>query len=251
MPLNIAIQNLIASSNFSQADTIRKCEELGVKIEKSTLSKILYGKIKNPNIEILTAIAKVCNGDLEKLLLEKDFDNSPQKIKDILINLKIKSSNVAKNFIENEFDEEKEKNIKKALSNEPISDFIINLLNLKERDMDINELFVKEDNEKLNKLIDNKFSKLNILLGITIGDNGMSPIVPKDSKVTIQFKNEYQINDIILVNIVKDNKFIARYVKIEEDKIFLYGINKNIQIEEYKKNEIILMGKITRVTTNV
>ena len=45
MPLNIAIQNLIASSNFSQADTIRKCEKLGVKIEKSTLSKILYGKI--------------------------------------------------------------------------------------------------------------------------------------------------------------------------------------------------------------
>lgn len=251
MPLNRAIQNLIANADFGQADTIRKCRELGMEIDKSTLSKMVHGKIKEPNLEKLEVIAKACNGDMEKLLIEMDFDHSPQRIKDILINLKLKSSNVAKNFIENEFDEETEKKIKRSISNEPIADFLMSLSNLKESDMDINKLFVKEDNEAFNKIMDNKFSNLNISLGITIADNGMNPIVPKDSKVTIQLKNEYQINDIILVNIIKDNKFVARYVKIEDDKIFLYGINKNTKIEEYKKNEVIFLGKIVSVTINI
>ena len=251
MPLNRAIQNLIANADFSQADTIRKCRELGMEINKSTLSKMVHGNIKEPNLDKLEVIAKVCNGDMEKLLIEMDFDHSPQRIKDILINLKLKSSNVAKNFIENELDEETEKKVKRAISNEPIADFLMDLSNLKESDMDINKLFVKEENEVFNKIIDNKFRNLNISLGITIADNGMSPIVPKDAKVTIQFRNEYQINDIILVHRVIDNKFIARYVKVEEDKMFLYGINKNNQVEEYKKNEVIFVGKIVSVTINI
>lgn len=41
MPLYRSLQTIIANANLGQADTIRKCKELGVEINKSTLNKIL------------------------------------------------------------------------------------------------------------------------------------------------------------------------------------------------------------------
>ena len=114
MPLYRSLQTIIANANLGQADTIRKCKELGVEINKSTLNKILCGKIKKPNIQTLEIIAKVCNADIYKLLLEMDFDNTPKKIQDILINLKLNTSDIAKNLIENEFCEDIEKEVKKV-----------------------------------------------------------------------------------------------------------------------------------------
>jgi len=249
MPLYRSLQTIIANANLGQADTIRKCKELGVEINKSTLNKILCGKIKKPNIQTLEIIAKVCNADINKLLLEMDFDNTPKKIQDILINLKLNTSDIAKNLIENEFCEDIEKEVKKELSDEPIADFLISLTNINE--YDINKLLINEGNEELNEFIQTKQKQLNLSLGVTISDDVMSPLIPKNSKVTIQIKEKYEINDIILVKILKDNKFIARYVNVEDDKIFLYGISKHNQIETYKITEVALLGKIVQVITDI
>lgn len=253
MPLGIAIQNLIASSDLNQADTIRECEKMGLKLDKSTLTKYLSGKIKKPNPRFLEVITKVCNGDIQKLLLEQDFDNSPQMIKEVFYNLKLQISNLVTNFIENQFDEQIEKEIKKVLRNEPIGDFLMHLLTLDNSSFNINDLFVRQDDKLINTTLNNIFKDIKISTGYTINDNGMFPIVPKGSKVIIEIKdkNDYKINDIFLIKLEKSDTLIARYIKFEKDKIVLYTINKNYKVEEYKENDVIILGKITSVTTNI
>lgn len=135
------------------------------KIDKAYLSKLLNDKVPAPSEEISRTIANICNKDERVLVLEGYIDKAPNEIREAFITIKFMTMLGALKTIENIVDKLTLEKIREELEKEPISEFIIQLIENKDTmSLDLLDTeVIKSDTEEL-KLT------LNEPIAVTVGE---------------------------------------------------------------------------------
>lgn len=246
MPYQKLLMKTIAESNHTNKDIVEQLNEKGLHIDKSYLSKLVNGKLPAPREEVSRAIAQICNIDERKLVIEGYFDKAPKEIKNILCNLQKMTTLPVLPMIENKIDTETFKIIEEQLLQEPICDFLIELLDSSENtiiDIINNKISLSYDN------MPNFTMKIEEPVYLSISNNDMYPIIPKDSKITIELSDKYQNGDIVALKY--DNQTIARYYFMNNDIVSFNAIKKDAKPIDYKDKNVTILGKVKKVITEI
>lgn len=251
MPYNKLLTKVIAESGYSISYIVEKCREKGKNIDKSYLSKLQNGRVPAPAEETSRIIANVCNVDERILVIEGYIDKAPKEIKEAFLSIKISTYVAALNIFENNFDTNFLKEFEEELSKEPLSEFIISLIDNKNTNI-ANIKNIISDNFNIEKKDEENYNvTLTEPIALSISDNAMYPIIPENSKVTLLIQSKYENGDILALKIKGEEKLLARYVLFDNDNLILTTLNREYKKINIKKENVIVLGKIKQVITNI
>lgn len=248
MPYHKLLRKIVADSGYSSKQIIDECNNRGKKIDKAYLSKLLNNKIPPPSEEVSRVIANVCNVDERLLVLEGYIDKAPKEVIEALNSIKYMTTISALNIFANEISNELLNKLEMELNEEPLANFIVDLIDNKSNNVKILNNGMELSMEK-NK---NATLSLREPLALPIKDNAMSPMIPENSKISLKVENEYKNGDILAIKIKKQEDFIVRYALFNKDTITLTSLNhKEFEPITYKLEDIIIMGKVERVIIEI
>ena len=240
------LTKIIAESGLTAKEVVEKCNETGNMIETTRLSKLQNGKLPAPSEKVSRNIAKVCNADERELVIEGYLEKAPKEIVEAFSSIKYMTIVSALPLIENKFDKNIFKYLQEELEKEPLSKFIVSLIDNKE---DTNIII---DNEKIELNIEKE--NFNMVLNnpscIKVKDNSMYPTIPENAEITLKIQNKYNDGDIIAIKVNSEENLIVRYVFFKDNNVILTSLNpKEFGKLEYKNKDITILGKVMKVTT--
>ena len=241
MPYSVLLKKLIAESNYSYNEIVDKCKENGGKIDKAYLSKLANNKLTAPSEEISRMLSKVFNVDERKLVIEGYLDKAPKEIIEAFQNIRVAIYTLTTNFLENELDTNFIEQVEIILKEEPLSDFIIVLLDL------MSELNKSKELLKTTNIVN---LKLEEPFSMSVYDNSMFPTITEGSKVMLKIKEKYENGSILAVKL-QDNTIIFRLAFFNNDNIELIPLNKEFKVQVCKVNDIKILGEVTKIISNV
>lgn len=242
------LRKIVTDSGYNAKQIIEECNNQGRKIDKAYLSKLLNNKIPPPSEKVSRIIANVCNADERLLVLEGYIDKAPKEIIDAFNSIRYMATISALNMFSNKINNDLLDKLEKELNEEPLANFIIDLIDNKANNVKIlnngMELSIKNNKDATLSLIEP--------LALQVKDNAMSPIIPENSKISLKVENEYKNGDILAIKIKKQEDFIVRYALFNKDNIILTSLNpKEFEPITYKLDDIIIMGKVERVIIEI
>lgn len=238
------LAKIIAESGYTSKEIVEKCNELGNGIDTTRLSKLQSGKLPAPSEKVSRDIARVCNADERKLVIEGYLEKAPKEIIDTFIILKTNTILAGLQIFENIVTQEQFNLIKNELENEPLADYIVELLDSKDDIVDISS-----DGFDINSN-DFKF-RIEEPIALPINDNAMFPIIPKNSKISLKLQNEYANGDILALKVKQQENTLVRYVLFNDNNIILTPLNKEFEQLIYKIDDVQILGKVAKVITEI
>lgn len=246
MPYSKLLMKVIAESGYTSKEIVEQCNDRGKKIDRAYLSKLLNNKVPAPSEEVSRIIANICNIDERLLVLEGYIDKAPKEIKEAFDSIKFMTTVAALNIYENKLDEETIKNLEIEMNKEPLADFIISLIDNKASAVNFNEngieVIDEEENFKLS---------LTEPVALEIKDDSMFPIISKGSKINLKIEDKYNNGDIVAFKIKGKEDFIIRYVMFNGEDIIFTSLNKEFKVMNFKIDEIIILGRVVKVSTEL
>lgn len=248
---SILLAKIIAESGLTAKEVVEKCNEMDNGIDVTRLSKLQSGKLPAPSEKVSRDIAKVCNVDDRELVIEGYIEKAPKEIIDAFFSIKYMTSMAALQAFGIPLNKKNIKEIKEELEKEPLAEYIVSLIDNKEADITIDDNDIKfEANENNGK------TNLNVILNnpsaLKVKDNSMYPTIPENSRITLKIQEKYKDGDILAIKLKDKEDFIVRYVLFKENSIVLTSLNpKDFETLEYKTKDIIILGKVISVTTNI
>lgn len=247
MPYYKVLNNVIASTDYTAQQIIDECKKEGLKIDKAYMSKLRNNKVPPPSEEVSRTISKVCNVDERLLVLEGYIDKAPKEIKEAFFSIKYMTTIAALSMVENYIDENVLKEIETELNKEPLSDFIISLIDNGTKDFDISK-----DKFNVNSKDDKVTFSLREPIAIPIKDNAMFPTIPENSEIIINMQQEYEDGDIVAIKIKGNEETTTRTIMFKDNnQILLVPLNNQFKKETLSKDEIIILGKIVKVIKEI
>lgn len=242
------LARIIAETNYTQDEIAQKCCELGIKVTREQINKLVNNKSKPPKENISRAIAKVCNVDERKLVLEGYLDSAPKEIRDILETIRnfIYISTISATSILSVTDRKSINLLEDYLQNEPLSDTLIELIDSKEDSI----RFIENNfNMKINSL--GKEISIKNPNGIEVKDNGMFPLIEEGNKIVLDFNKKYDISDVVAYNCKNDNNIKVRILSKNNDTFIMLPLNSKYDREIYSKKDINIIGKVDNVIKKI
>ena len=247
MPYYKVLNNVIASTDYTAQQIIDECKKEGLKIDKAYMSKLRNNKVPPPSEEVSRTISKVCNVDERLLVLEGYIDKAPKEIKEAFFSIKYMTTIAALSMVENYIDENVLKEIETELNKEPLSDFIISLIENGTKDFEISK-----DKFNVNSKDDKVTFSLREPIAIPIRDNAMFPTIPANSEIIINMQQVYDDGDIVAIKRKGDEEITARMIMFKDNnQILLVPLNNQFKKETLSKDEIIILGKIVKVIKQI
>ena len=248
MPYGKLLRRMISDTNYTNAEIIRKCKELGEPIDKTYFSKFLNGNEDPPDEKKSRAIAKVLGVDERKLVIEGYIDKAPKEIKEAFEDMLLMQNLSAIKYMEL-IDKSKLHELEKYLRNEPLCDMVIDIL-----DNTNNYIKYLEDEFHVEKV--GKEEQITIALanpiGIEIRDNAMSPKIEKGDKVTFEIiGNNYNSTDILLVKTKQNPEIRARNVIKINNTRQLQGYNPKYIEMPCDKDDVVILGRVNNVIKKI
>lgn len=246
MPYYIMLNRAVSSTNYTQEEIANKCTELGTKITRTYINKLLNNKLSAPTEEVSRAIAKVCNVDERLLVIEGYLDKAPKEIRDFIISLKSIIGLCSINFFENKVDKNSLNVLKNKLEEETLADFVIEMLK------DNNNTQIND-----NGMFEIKTENGNIILNLAkplslhVKDNSMYPLIKENDKVILESQSNYSNGDVLAITLVDKKEIVIRQVVYLGKDVQLIPLNKEYKIEFYNKNNISILGKVKKVITEI
>lgn len=245
MPYYKMLNRIVANTNYTQEEIANKCTELGTKITRTYINKLLNNKLPPPKEEISRTIAKVCNVDERLLVIEGYLDKSPKEIKDFIISLKLTTSLYSLNFFENKIDYKSFNILKENLEKETLADFIIQVINNNNLEINNQNMF------ELKTEKENIFLNFSTPFTLKMTDNSMSPLIKENDEVILEIKNNYENCDILAFTQKDNNSIIISQIVFLGKEIQAIPLNKKYKPEFYDKNTISILGKVKKVITEI
>lgn len=241
---SMLLNTIIAESGLTAKEIVEKCNELGNGIETTRLSKLQNAKLPAPSEKVSRDIAKVCNVDDRKLVIEGYLEKAPKEIIEAFKILKINSQITALRIFENNVNPEQLELIKKELEKQPLSDCVIQILDSKDNTISLStELFdVKEKDFTF---------RIEEPIALPIMDNSMFPLIPQNSKISLKLQEKYENGDILALKIKKQENVIARYVLFNGNNMILTSLNKDFETLTYNTKDVTILGKVSKVTNDI
>lgn len=248
MPYSRLLRNIVADSGYSSKQIIDECNKRGKKIDKAYLSKLLNDKIPPPSEEVSRVIGNVCNADERLLVLEGYIDKAPKEVKEAFNSIRYMTTISALNMFSNKLDENIIKQLEKEMNNEPISEFIVSLIDNKANNINITdsgmELSIEND--------DNVKLSLTEPMSLQVKDSSMAPMIPENAKISLKIEEKYKNGDILAIKVKKQEDFIVRYALFNKDTVTLTSLNtKEFEPVTYSEKDIIILGKVERVIIEI
>ena len=237
------LTKIIAESGYTAKEIVQKCNDIGNGIDTTRLSKLQNGKLSAPSEKVSRDIARICNADERLLVMEGYLEKAPKEIIDLLLYLKQITLPVALKVYENDFTQDVLELIKEEYNKEPLSDFIVSLLDMGNNTQIINkmtEIKATDDNIKLN---------LTEPISITVKDNSMYPKIPEGAKIILKIQNQYKNGDILAVRV--NNEELIRYAIFNNDTIILAPLNNKYETLTYNLKDIVISGRVTKTITDI
>lgn len=238
------LATIIAESGLTAKEIVEKCNEMGNGIDATRLSKLQSGKLPAPSEKVSRDIAKVCNVDERKLVIEGYIEKAPQEIIDAFTILKNNTAISILKLLGTHATAEQIENIKKELDKEPLSDYVVELLDSENDQISVNP----EGFDVKSK--DFRF-RIEEPLALPVKDNAMFPLIVEKSKVSLKLEKEYHNGDILAIRVKDNEDVIFRYVLFNNDNIILTPLNKEFETLTYKLNEVKILGKVIKEITSI
>lgn len=230
-------------------------EQIG--ITDSYLSKIINGKKEAPKEEITYKIAEVLEINPRELILAGYLDRAPSEIRDFIIaivstgveaSLRMLNNNTEEIF--NAYGKLEIEQIKDALGKINIIKILINILDNFETHIEsaleeANKVKINEINPKTGEY--QGYLKLAEPVAILISDNGMSPKIPKNSKVCIKIKSEFKNGDIVCLLDNETKKNIVRQLIINGDEYTFVALEKKYPPFTKNRKDVSILGEAVKV----
>lgn len=241
------LNRIISKTNYSNVEIAQKCKELGINVDRTYINKLLNGKSKPPKDQISRAIAKICGADERLLVLEGYIDKAPKEIIEALQQIRYLTAVAALNIFENKINDIFLGELQIQLESEPLADFILEILDKKATDITFDEISGISFSETNN----NYNITLTTPTDITVKDDAMSPIIPMNAHINLKIKQEYENGDIIAFKIKGTEDLLVRYIFYSGKQIMLTAINKDCAPMVYNANDIIILGRVTKVISEI
>ncbi|WP_411503393.1 S24 family peptidase [Brevibacillus centrosporus] len=221
------LSNMISNSNLKLKEIADKCEEIGVKINPSYISRLQTGNQAPASDEVNTAIATVCGGDVELLRFEASVEKSPDIVKTFV------------NEVTSYF-RETTKQLFSAKLPEAVLPIVLEQIDSMSK-LDIVNNFLKMDKA------DGLENKAEINMGPRIEDDSMEPLIPKGAIINLEKETDIKNGDYIVVEIEEVGVMIRRIVIIDEN-IVLLPENSAFECLETLKKRVKILGKVIGYT---
>lgn len=242
------LEKIINKTNYTNVELSNKCKELGINVDRTYINKLLNNKSKPPKEEISRAIAKVCGADERLLVLEGYIEKAPKEIVDVLKQIKYLTTIASLNIFTNNFSENNDflEQLRIELDNEPLSEFIISIIDKNATDINFGDIGLEfsEKNENYN-------ITLTAPVEIKVNDNSMFPIVPENSYINLTLKDKYNNGEIIALKFKGQEELLIRYIFYNGNDILLTALDQNYTPITCKQDDILIMGKVTKVITKI
>lgn len=218
---------MIERSGLTLKNIAEKCNELGVKIDQSYISKLKTGKLPPASDEVNEAIAKVCDYTMtEELLYEAYLEKAPDYIRAFIKNLikttrEIIITSYRNDLSEKEYamlevhynrlsDLEFSKHLSQHTYNSGVNIGLPNEAGFGE--------IKKNDSSSPSEYI------------LEMEDDSMEPTIPKGSIIRCDKKAKVKTGDIVVAVSTYDRSegFIRRYYPMDDDHEYDLGIDQEI-----------------------
>lgn len=254
MPYSKMFQKIVNNTNYTNAEIAEKCKKLGVNVDRTYINKLFNGKSNPPKEEISRAIAKVCNADERLLVLEGYMDKAPKEVIETLRHLKLLSKLASLNIYDNlpqiskEQLEEQLQGYKTQLENETIADFMLEILDHKDLDISL-------DNSSLSfSQTENNYNiNFSSSIALPVNNNAMKPLIPQNSQINLSLKSEYNNGEIIAFKLKGTEELFVRYMFLNnsDNTIMLTALNAEFKPIICKKDDILILGKVSKVIYDI
>lgn len=248
MPYDKVLNKIIVDSGYTIKEVAEKCTKLGTPIDRSYLSKLLNKKNCTASEEKSRAISQVCGADERLLVLESYLDKAPKEIRDALNSIRYMTIAFSLNTFRNKVDKGIFDIIRDELQSESLSEFLIDIIEKGNCDIDLETeaLTLKDLKEKTS-------FTFNDPVYLKVADNALSPIVPENAKVKLSYKEQYETGDLVAIHLEQMDSFsvLVRYLSFDNDFIVLTGLDKKYKKMIFPKNEVTIIGIVSRVTIDL
>lgn len=247
MAYSDTLYKAIEESGLSLNEIAKRCTEHGISITYSYISQLRAGKIPPPSNEISEALAAVCGIDKNKLVLEAYLDKAPKVIMDFIYKVryfdKLKYKTVFSSGLplDQKDIESRIELFKSLIDEEPLSNYIIEYL--KKAD----EFYIRAEVNNLEDFL--SYGEPEAF--IEMKDDSMEPIIPFKCNVALSNNPNYTSGDIIAYSLKADNGVSIRKCLINDESITLIPINNEYEIHTYNKKDMLVLGKVKSIISDI
>lgn len=239
------LKSAIANTDYTQQQIAEKCTKMGIKMDKSQINRLVNGRAKPTSIEISKILAKICNIDERILILEDYFDNAPKEIVEAFSTMKYLIYLYSSVTLENRIPQSCLEELREEIEKQPLSSFVIELIEEGKINIETNTQGIKIKSKDGNFIMNSE------IIGFPVIDDAMQPLLPKGSQVTIELKEKYCNNDILLVKINNDDNYIIRQVFNLGTDIVLMPLNRKYEQITKNKKDVTILGKVCNLITKI
>lgn len=143
-------------------------------------------------------------------------------------------------------EEEKELIIAESLK-QPYSTIVLSLASQIDVDV-LNQNIITSTEEFDGKQYN---TQMNFNIDFEVKDDSMVPKFSKGDKVKLQTQIEYKNGDIVCYKAKSDKSMKYRKLYMKDNKTMLVPFNFDYEIEEYSKEEVSIIGKVTHIVKNL
>ncbi len=251
------LNDIINESGLSVKEIAKRCNQLGVKLTASYISTLKNDtNNRTPSDEVSRAIAKACNfEDEEALILEAYIDNAPKEFQGVITFIRNAALYSVFGLFENSFSKEVFEKAKEEFESMPLYK-IVQLMNNE------GDKIIEKGIGAMNYTSVSTDDELTIRQEIVtpsffdVIDDSMFPVLPKNSKVSIEYVDITEINDGDIVAIADKQSQTTYYRKIaflndEHTNFMLYPLNPKYPTEKQTIKNTLILGKVKKVTSDL
>lgn len=255
MAYTVLLNMIIEDSKLTVKEIAERCKQYDVDVTPAYISTLRNDKNNRaPSDKVSRAIAKACEyKDEDALVIEAYLDSAPDVVRKFFEVMKKSVVPAMLGMFENKFTTQQIKEVETVIDNLPMAQFISEFANQEIK-------FVKNQGAFNIKAISNDDIKITQEIKQTIGlpvcDDGMKPQICKGNLIQFEYKeiDEYKTGDIVCYAKpnLKKNIFVRKIVVSDNKKqITLLPMNSDYTPETVNTKDILLMGKVVRVTADV
>jgi SOS-response transcriptional repressor LexA len=250
MSYSKTLSQMIEKSGLTLKAIADHCNQMGVKIDQSYISKLKTGKLPPASDDVNEALAKVCGGDLEEFSYEAYLEKAPLFMKENIKQLIAAHKELHFSNLKSSFDEIPEEDLQRIESDiNNMTDIEIFRLTKKIND-DLPNL--KAELYSMKKKINGEIDEYQTypIYGVTMNDDSMEPRIPKGANLGLVGLEHLKSGDIVIAKI-DDNSFVIRRCLFIDEKIVLLSEKLNYDPIIAADESIELVGKVNHVRINL
>lgn len=256
MAYTTLLNSIIEQSGLTVKEIAERCKTYGADVTPAYISTLRNNKNNRaPSDKVSRAIAKACECQNEEaLVIEAYLDSAPEIIQKFFDEVKKSVFPLVAGIFENKFTTQQAKELENLLQGIPMAQFVTEIANQGVKYQKNQGPF----NVGIKSTIDNITitGEMNQNIGLPVCDDGMKPQICKGDIIQFEFKSidDYKTGDVICYSKPIDKKKIyVRKIVIGSTKkeITLLPINSDFTPENVKPDEITLLGKVVRVTSEI